>query len=171
MIITDNTIDNSGIGISFGQNAQVTDLVIERNHLSNNNAGVSLICGNHINVAITDCVFEASAWEDIDLGCWGNVPTLENVAITKCEFYGGSSVPWASVYIEANFTGGDIRINNNKFSPIDQYGVLKTGSYVDAKCNWWGDASGPTHAGNLRRCHFIRGLSGRSLSPGMGSNF
>jgi hypothetical protein len=44
-------------------------------------------------------------------------------------------------------------INNNNICGNSNYGVLNNrlspSSWIDATCNWWGSATGPTHSGNI----------------------
>lgn len=142
--ISDNTIDSSGIAISLANNSVVDGLSIDGNTITNNNAGVSLIQGVFSNVSISDCYFEGNAWEHIDLGLWGNWPSLSGISITGCQFLSG---PWCAVYVESNFSSGDIVLSCNEFYKY-AWGICNlTANIVDAKCNWWGTIDGPSGIG------------------------
>ena len=139
LIISDNIIERSGIGISFANNAIVYGLTVEGNVIKDNNAGLSLIWGIFSDVKVNNCSFDGNAWEHIDLGCWGNNPQISNVNISECEFLSG---PWCGIYIQSNFD--NVIINYNNFL-TGAWGVFNaTDSQVDATNNWWGHASGPS---------------------------
>jgi len=148
MFINGNSIENSGIGISFDR-ATVDSLTVERNEIINNNAGLSFFGGIFSNVEVTNCHFEGNAWEDIDLGAWGKGPTFSNVEISGCTFDGGG-LGWTAIYVDPTsiYSVSDVHINCNNFSGSWAGIFNENSTTVDAEYNWWDDASGPSGDGS-----------------------
>ena len=152
LTIFDNTIDHSGIGISFDR-ATVVGMTVERNVITNNNAGLSFFSGSYSAVTVDKCYFEGNAWEHIDLGAWGKNPTLSDYNITGCQFLSG---PWCGIYIESTFNPTDIEINYNNFlvGGPSYFGVCNTtDNIVNAENNWWGSERGPSRAMGKAKGH------------------
>ena len=144
LTVSGNSVDNSGMAISFANNSTVDGLTVAGNTITNNNAGLSLIWGKFSNVTVTDCDFTSNAWEHIDLGCWGNNPTITNVNISGCTF---STGPWAAIYLQSNNL--NIVINYNYFC-VGAWGIcdVSPSGTIDALNNFWGAADGPGGAGS-----------------------
>lgn len=52
----------------------------------------------------------------------------------------------ASRGVRVDHAGGSMQIHESNFHDLTNYGIINTSSIqVDAKNNWWGDASGPWH--------------------------
>ncbi|MFC2165944.1 hypothetical protein ACFLT2_13230 [Acidobacteriota bacterium] len=151
LTISGNTVENCDFGVAFANNSTVNGLLFDTNRIINNQAGagLSLISSAFSNVLVTNCHFEGNAWEHIDLGLWGNYPTLSNISITGCTFLSGPA--WCDIYVQANFTDNtDVIINFNEFplSPHN-WGIFNgTTNIVDGRFNWWDDVSGPYNDGN-----------------------
>ena len=143
LTISGNTINDSGIGVSFSR-AIVDGLTLDGNEVTNGNAGLAFFSGSYSNIEVSSCRFEGNAWEHIDLGAWGNWPSLSSVYITGCQFLSGPC--WCGVYVQSTFSSGmDIVMNFNEFL-TGQWGVYVDPAIttpVDARYNWWGDVSGP----------------------------
>jgi parallel beta-helix repeat protein len=141
--ICGNTVNNSGIGISFDR-AIVDGLAVDGNEITNGNVGLAFFSGSYSSVEVSNCYFEGNAWEHIDLGAWGKWPSLSSVYMTGCQFLSGSC--WCGVYIQSTFASStDIVMNFNEFL-TGQWGVYVDTAIitpVDARYNWWGDVSGP----------------------------
>ena len=140
LTISNNDISLCGAGISAANGAAIDGMVADTNILTDNNMGFSLIKGTFSNTTVSNCHFEDNNWEHMDLGCWGNWPSLSDIEITGCEFTGIG----LGVYVESNFTDYDIVFRHNSFSLSWGVGINNMSTnIVDAKCNWWDDISGP----------------------------
>jgi hypothetical protein len=145
LTISGNTINNSGIGISFDR-AIVDGLTVDGNEITSSNVGLAFFNGSYSNVAVSNCYFEGNAWEHIDLGAWDNWPSFSGVNINTCQFLSG---PWCAVWVESNFRDYDVVLRYNVFD-VGYCGICNTSTdIVDAELNWWGHVSGPYDDKNL----------------------
>ena len=73
-------------------------------------------------------------------------PSVTDVVVTNNQL---ANNPYCGVIVQGDGDGSGIHINCNEITGNGFYGVeSKRTSDVDAENNWWGDASGPTHASN-----------------------
>lgn len=140
LTVSNNDISSCGAGIAAANGAAIDGMVADANVLTNNNMGFSLIKGTFSDITVSNCNFDDNNWEHMDLGCWGNWPSLSDIEITGCEFTGIG----LGVYVESNFADYDVVFRDNLFVLSWGVGINNASeNIVDAKCNWWGDASGP----------------------------
>jgi nitrous oxidase accessory protein NosD len=144
MTISGNTVCDNDFGIAFANNAQMTYLDIVGNEIHDNNAGLGFIHGTFTSVDVSECTFEGNAWEDLDLGLWGNSASFSDVSIYDNDFILPSG--WAHIYVDsiASFAPGAITINWNNFVSTGVWGLCNLNSVtVNGEFNWWNSASGP----------------------------
>jgi PKD repeat protein len=103
-------------------------------------------------VTITGGLFTNNGWAGIRVLNWpasgstGGI--VDNVIITQAQIMNNPSM---GVWFELDYGSSAATssyVNYNNIVGNSNYGVLNSGDGVlDAKCNWWGDISGPSSAG------------------------
>jgi len=164
------TTGYDGIYINLDDDTAVGNVTIARNTFTGHSQrGITTERSNTI---ITDNSLETdvgAAWSGINVNEW-TLTAQHTVTITGNTITGfgegirvgvaGQTMTDITITgntIQANDTGVLVRssadgvtVNYNNISGNTTYGVenIDTGVSLDAEDNWWGDASGPEHAGN-----------------------
>jgi parallel beta-helix repeat protein len=71
---------------------------------------------------------------------------LNNVSVLDNDFVDNEVEGWGSSNVGVNVEGHNNRFNGNNGTAVAV--SVATSQNIDATDNWWGDASGPTHASN-----------------------
>jgi nitrous oxidase accessory protein NosD len=143
-IIEDNCIENTRLGITgYHDGSTVRRNVVKDFTSSGPAAGIS---GQLLNTTVTEnAVSNYPNGAGIALTAFPPRPHSQNVAIISNTLAGCN----AGIYFDASATLIDVEAHLNNISGNVSYGVFNEGSAVfNATCNWWGFATGPTHASN-----------------------
>ncbi len=136
------------------------------------NCANSTVSNNHVSSAYTGLLFTgrgATVMDNISIigntitgstGWVGNIGIvtysgnlIKNFTINNNIIADGSyGSGWGGGIVAYNYGGnfeGSFNVNNNSITGNTDNGIYNgTGILWDATCNWWGDASGPTHTTN-----------------------
>ncbi|MFO7773842.1 MAG: right-handed parallel beta-helix repeat-containing protein [Dehalococcoidia bacterium] len=135
---------NIHMGIAYeGNNAEISG-----NEMTSDFAGAGIAVmdwakGAQNNVEVIDNTVEGFA-RGIVIGHGDGDQALTDISVT------GNTVQNNDTGILMRSSAGGVVVNYNNIVDNSTYGVENTHTAtLDATHNWWGDASGPTHAGNL----------------------
>jgi len=103
-------------------------------------------------VTITGGLFTNNGWAGIRVLNWpasgSTGGTIDNVIITEAHV---ENNPFAGIWFELDYgssTAGSSLVQYNNIIGNVNYGILNSGDgQLNAKCNWWGDISGPNGVG------------------------
>ena len=167
LTIENNTVapvnDADGGGTFFNQMAPVTNSTISGNNFTDTGIAVYLGSGtsNTDTISVTNNTFtsnngHAAGYGAIAITSEVDGVNTQNITITGNTFSGSQVAAAITIFDSANAAipnviGNTIVINSNKFND-DNFGGISVGTgvsgTVNAKNNWWGNISGPTHTSN-----------------------
>jgi parallel beta-helix repeat protein len=161
-IIRNNSAGQRGGGI--GCRYAIAPVIINNTIMNNSTEGTGggIFCWDECSPLIKDNVLKLNSAELTGSGisCWQASPYISSNTIIRnfASSHGGSIYCWwssptiDSCTISSNQSDGvyceffsSPIISNNNITDNTGYGVFNTDStiFVDARCNWWGDTTGP----------------------------
>jgi len=162
-VVSNNTVNNNDLGI-FAYTTQASPLTITNNHFTNiHYEGMELADGNmNINNNIFSAgnygvfVFESSV-SGYQVNMQNNQFLNASIAGLHVNPVGGGSPFVPSITVQnGSFVGNGIGVRN------------ESNVVVDARFNWWGDASGPSLGAIDPVTSVVANGSGDSISPPAG---
>ncbi|HXV98429.1 MAG TPA: right-handed parallel beta-helix repeat-containing protein, partial [Anaerolineae bacterium] len=139
--ISNNQMPSGSLGITLGG---VTNSLVTRNTITNSTTiGIYLI-GDNDNISVLRNVVINAATAGVRTNTFAPLGPNQNLHIDANSLTGNS----VGIRIEANSLSGSIDANCN-FIQGNSVGLRNDETdVVDANLNWWGNATGPTHASN-----------------------
>ena len=135
--LVENISTWDGIGVHNSDN-----IVIENNHVANNSGKAGIMVFNSSDNIIKDNHIVNNQSRGIGLSGNSNNNTIQSNTITGNPI-GIEFLKDDPVY--GTFTGGNTQIHFNNIYGNTEWGILNNVEIpVDARLNWWGDASGPS---------------------------
>lgn len=138
-IIRNNTISGCYNGIVV---SSPNEVIIEDNSICNGHAGITIYGGEPVEISHNNisnntayAIFIGSSDNNVNINC----NMIKNNNIDDYEF-GGGIVKDSSAVVTVNYNdiSGNVRYGINNLTEID----------INATKNYWGSATGPTHASN-----------------------
>ncbi|UCG48748.1 MAG: filamentous hemagglutinin N-terminal domain-containing protein, partial [Phycisphaerales bacterium] len=147
-VIEDNTIDDYFTGIVLGNGTGTSGLDIRGNQISTSRTGINLLEDNGgAGLEMTGVNLENNTLTSNNTG----VLIEDGSNIRAGQFtITGNQFNINIVGLESRHDSESAQVHGNSFSGNTNYGAANAGllAALDAEANWWGDASGPTHASN-----------------------